>query len=204
MGRGGRGQEIRRAPPSRGSEHRPPRNSVAIARVRGTPRRRSRSRRRVRASPRAAPSSGLKGITLARVFAREVEHARILGIHDGGVLRGLVDEDPRLRRGVGLEGGMAVEMVGEEIQEDRAVGAEVLGGLELEARGLGDEDGALVRAVDMRGDGVADVAHRARIEAGFAQHRVQAHRGGALALGSGDADDPALRLRARRVRVRAG
>ena len=50
---------------------------------------------------------------------------RVVGVVDRDVVVALVGEDPQLRREVGVEVGMAVEVVGGEVEEDAALGREV-------------------------------------------------------------------------------
>ena len=89
---------------------------------------------------------------------------RIVGVVDGDVVVALVGEDPQLRRQVGLEVAVAVEVVGRKVEEDRALGREGDAVLELEAGGLADHGRVGVDLAGQRGERRADVAgHRNRL-----------------------------------------
>ena len=99
-------------------------------------------------------------------------------------------EDPRLRRGVGREVGVAVEVIGADIEHGPSVGAERNGALELEARELEHPDVRQRPRVEpphqRRERGRRDVARHLAVDAGGAAHAAR-HRGhGALAVRAGD------------------
>ncbi len=83
---------------------------------------------------------------------------RVVGVVDGEVVVALVGEDAQLRRQVGVEVAVAVEVVGREVEEDAALGGEVRGVLELEAGGLADHRRVGLQPAGQRGERRADVA----------------------------------------------
>ena len=84
-------------------------------------------------------------------------------VHDPDVARALVGEDAQLGVAVVLERPVAVQVVGREVQEDRALGREGRAVLELEAGALADDGGVGVDPIErQRRDRRPDVARRPR------------------------------------------
>ena len=103
-------------------------------------------------------------------------------------LRRLHREQPRLRRGIGLEPLIPIEMIGRDVEQHRDVAVEALGQVDLVARQFEDIDAAFGERV-LRQDRQADVAaHQARHARGL-EDVVDQRGGGRLAVGAGDADD---------------
>ena len=114
---------------------------------------------------------------------------RVVGVVDGDVVVALVGEDPQLRRQVGLEVVVAVEVVGGEVEEDRALGREVAGVLELEAGGLADHGRVRLDLADQLRERRADVAgDRDRLTGAAVDVAEQLDRG-RLAVGPGHRDE---------------
>jgi hypothetical protein len=87
---------------------------------------------------------------------RRPGHGLVVEVVDEEVVAGLVGEDLRLGRNVGVEAGMPVEVVGGSVEEHRHPGAEPLREAELEGGNLGhDHVDGVVDRVDER---AADVA----------------------------------------------
>ena len=113
----------------------------------------------------------------------------IVAVPDRDVVVALVGEDAQLRVEVGGEVAVAVEVVGRQVQEDRALGAEEAGVLELEAGGLGDDGRVGLDLPDQAGERDADVArHRDRL-AGPAEDVAEQLDRGRLAVGAGDGEE---------------
>jgi hypothetical protein len=70
------------------------------------------------------------------------------GRPDRHVVLGLVGEDPQLGLAVGLERPVPVEVVLLEVQEDGAIGRELVGVLELERRALADDRRVVAHLAD--------------------------------------------------------
>ncbi len=111
---------------------------------------------------------------------------------DRDVLPRLVLEDPQLRRPVGLEGAVAIEVIGLEVQQDGDARPERVDVLELEARQLANDPVSRSDGSDELAQRGADVAGRPR-----AQHRAEQLRCGRLPVRAGDPDDR-VREQARR------
>ena len=73
-------------------------------------------------------------------------------------LRGLVLEDARLGGGIVLEGVVAVEVIGRDIQHHRDLGVEGLDGLQLKAADLEHNPGVVGGGLDEADGRRADVA----------------------------------------------
>ena len=84
---------------------------------------------------------------------------------------------------------MAVEVVGREVEEDGALGAEEGGVLELEAGGLADDRRLGVDLADQAGDRDADVARDRDRLAGAAEDVAEQLDRGRLAVGAGDGEE---------------
>ncbi len=84
---------------------------------------------------------------------------------------------------------MAVEVVGREVEEDGALGAEESGVLELEAGGLADDRRLGVDLADEAGDRDADVARDRDRLAGAAEDVAEQLDRGGLAVGAGDGEE---------------
>ena len=84
---------------------------------------------------------------------------------------------------------MAVEVVGREVEEDRALGREGVGVLELEARALADDRRVGVDLADQRGERRADVAGDRDRLAGAAVDVAEQLDRGRLAVGPGHRDE---------------
>jgi hypothetical protein len=113
----------------------------------------------------------------------------VVGVEDRDVVVALVGEDPQLRRQVGLEVGVAVEVVGSEVEEDGALGGEGGGVLELEAGALADDRRRGIDLADQLGERGADVAgDRDRLTGGAVEVAEQLDRG-RLAVGAGDGEE---------------
>jgi hypothetical protein len=108
---------------------------------------------------------------------------------DGDVVVALMGEDAQLGRAVSLEGAVAVEMVGGEVEQHGALGRELDGVLELEGGDLADDGGGLRQPSDERAQRRADVAgHRdrpPRLAVDVADELGRRR----LAVGAGDRDE---------------
>src|SRR5207248_3713792 len=96
-------------------------------------------------------------------------------------------EDPQLRVAVGLEGTVAVEMVGLEVQQHGDLASQLVHVLELEAGELADDPGARLDLAVELGQCAAHVPGDRR-----ARHRAQELASRRLSVRAGDADQ--LRL----------
>ena len=115
---------------------------------------------------------------------------RVVGVVDGDVVVALVGEDPQLRRQVGLEVVVAVEVVGGEVEEDRALGREEARVLELEAGGLADHRRVRLDLPGQLRERRADVAgDRDRLTGAAVDVPEQLDRG-RLAVRPGHRDEP--------------
>ncbi len=113
-------------------------------------------------------------------------HLGVVGEADGDVAGALVGEDPGLRRRVGRQRAVPVEMVGGEVEPRRGGAAEALGPGQAEARALDDEGVDVeVDGGDERDVGVAggDGAHAGGLEHGDGEQRRRR-----LAVGPGDGE----------------
>ena len=121
---------------------------------------------------------------------------RVVGVVDGDVVVALVGEDPQLRRQVGLEVAVAVEVVGREVEEDRALGGEGGAVLELEAGALADDGRVgLDRADAAPASGVPTLPATATGSPAVAVDVAEQLGRGRLAVGAGDGEE-AVRERA--------
>ena len=97
----------------------------------------------------------------------------------------------RLRRGILVDCGVAIEMVGRKIEQHGDPRVERVGSLELKAARLDHVNRVLGRFVDLGAERVADVAaHEHAVAAGF-EHAAGQRGRRRFALGSGDRHDPA-------------
>ena len=127
--------------------------------------------------------------TRARAAA-EVGDAQALG-RDRDVVVALVGEDLQLGLVVGGQRAVAVEVVAVEVEQDGGLGRERQRVLELEGRGLADDDGVggrVAREAE-RGVGRTDVADDRDRDAGLAMQVPEQLDGRRLAVGAGDRDD---------------
>ena len=122
-----------------------------------------------------------------RVVAAELDaapvarHRREAARDDRDVVRALVLEDAELRRAVGVEVAVAVQMVRGDVEENGDVRPKVVDVLELEARELADDPAAAVLRL---GERPADVPGHRR-----AEHLAEERRSRRLPVRAGDADD---------------
>ena len=118
--------------------------------------------------------------------------ADIVGVENAEVVLVLLGEDALLGESVVLEGAVAIEVVGRDVEDDGDCGMELLGGFELEAGDFEDGPGVVGAVVDQRDDRDADVAADQRGQAGLLQDFADQRGGGGLAVGAGDGEDLAL------------
>ncbi len=124
--------------------------------------------------------------------AAEVDpgEGRVVGVVDGDVVIALVGEDPQLGVEVGTQVGVAVEVVGRQVEEDRALGSEGDAVLELEARGLADHGRRGIDLSGQRRERRADVAgHGHRLPGGPVDVPKPLDHG-RLAVGPGHGNEP--------------
>ena len=130
--------------------------------------------------------------------ARCGEHDLVLRVPDRDRVGGLVLVDAGLRRGVGLERGVPVEVVGREVQPGRHPWAEPLREAKAERGRLDDERlDVFVERGDERHVGVAD---RERLATRCLEHLGDHRRHRGLAVGAGDREH---RSRSRTTAVRS-
>ena len=114
--------------------------------------------------------------------AAEARHGREPAGDDGGVVLGLVLEDPQLRIPVGLDRAVAVEVVGLEVDEHGDAAAEHVDVLQLEGRELADDE--------LPGLGIDPGQRPADVTRGpEAEDRAQELGRRRLAVRAGDADE---------------
>ena len=101
---------------------------------------------------------------------------------------GLRGEDALFGAGVVLEGAVAIEVVGRDVEDDGDLGMKLLGGFELEAGDFEDRPGFGGAFVDEGDDGDADVAADERVESGCFEDLADQRRGGGFAVGAGDGE----------------
>ena len=118
---------------------------------------------------------------------RQRRHPGIVDVQHGEVFRPLRGEQPRLGRRVGLHVGVAIQVIGRDVQQHPHPRAEPLGGLQLEARRLDHHEPPLGRRAAHRlGQRRAQVATDERGVPGGRQHLPAQRGGGRLAVGAGD------------------
>jgi hypothetical protein len=122
--------------------------------------------------------------------SRNLERGGIVGVQHGPVRLGLVLEDPPLGRGVFLEAGVPIQVVGGEIEQDRHPWVERVDALELKAAGFDEVNRARGRGLDLAAQRVPDVAADQHLEPAGGEHPAGQRGGGGLALGAGDGHDP--------------
>ena len=122
--------------------------------------------------------------------ARDGKRRGIVGVEHRPVGHGLVLEDPCLRGRVLVDRRVAIEVVGRKVQEHGDPGMKRLDPFELEAARLDDVNRLGGRGLDLRAQCVADVAADQDLVAAGLEHAAGQRRGGRLALGAGDRDDP--------------
>ncbi len=101
----------------------------------------------------------------------------------------MVREDTELGGPVGFHGLVAVEVVGEEVEEDGDVGAECFGELQLKAADFGNEDLFGAGREGQFDQGHADISADAGGEVGVLEDFAEEGGGGGFAFGAGDRDD---------------
>ena len=114
----------------------------------------------------------------------------VVGVVDRDVVVALVGEDPELRRQVGVEVGVAIEVVGREVEEDRALGARSSRCPRAGSSRPRRRSSRRVDLTDQRGERGADVAgDRDRLAGAAVDVSEQLDRG-RLAVGPGHRQEP--------------
>ena len=115
----------------------------------------------------------------------------IVGVQHDPVSRRLVGENARFGVGVLRDVGVAIEVVGREVQQHRDPRLEGVDAFQLKAARFNHVDCVLGRFVDLSAEGTADVAADEDVMAAGFEHSAGQRRRGRLALGPGDRDDAA-------------
>ncbi|MEJ7718387.1 MAG: hypothetical protein WKF31_10640 [Thermoleophilaceae bacterium] len=113
--------------------------------------------------------------------ARRLERPR----GDRDVAGLLAREHPHLRRAIGLERAVAVEVVGRHVEQHRALGREAIGVLELEGGGLADHHGVRLDPPDQRRERGAHVPRHPHRDARRAVDGAEQLDRGGLAVRAG-------------------
>ncbi len=108
---------------------------------------------------------------------------------DRDVVVALVGEDAQLGLRVGLEGAVAVDVVGREVEQHGALGSELDGVLELEGGDLADHGRVGCQVADERAQGGADVAGDRHRPPGLAVDVADELGRRRLAVGPGHGDE---------------
>ena len=103
--------------------------------------------------------------------------------------RQLLGCDAGLHGGVVLEGAVAIEVVGSDVENDGDLRMKLEGAFKLEAGDFKDRPGVVGALVDEGDDGNADVAADQCGQAGFQKDFADERGGGGLAVGAGDGED---------------
>ena len=135
--------------------------------------------------------------------ARSVADAhRVVGIEHGEVAGLLRLEQPSFGGGVVLERVVPVQMILRDVQRQADVRAKFRDGLQLKTGKFQHIPAVRARSFDHGGHRRPDVAAHLHRQAGVAQNVADQAGGGGFAVGSGDADGPALAETARPVPLR--
>ena len=127
---------------------------------------------------------------------RDLARRGVVGIDDREVSRPLAREEARLGRGIVVEAGVPVEVVGGDVREHRHVRVEEVDRLELERRDLAHEVARPLLG-EKRRERRADVAREDDASALALQDFGDPGRRRGLAVGAGDRDPAVLSRRLR-------
>src|SRR5262249_18694262 len=125
-----------------------------------------------------------------RAFAERVA-GRVILVQNGEVVGLLVFEDPGFRVHVGLEGAVAIQMVGSNVQNDCDFWPKSLNGFELEAGNFQDDDRVLPGFGDQRDRWRSDVAANGDRQASGREDLAGQRGGRCFAVRSCDGNDRA-------------
>ena len=132
---------------------------------------------------------------------RELQRPWIVGIQHGPIGRLLLGKNARLRRRIFVDGRVAIEVVGREVEQHRDPRLERLRALELKTARLDDVDRLFRRGLDLRAQRQADVAADEDAVAAGLEHAAGQRRGRRLPFRPGDGDDAAAQPAGRELEL---